>query len=119
VAVPPAPPSQPRPPSRSQQRKLDRQAARQARFDEVAALHARGWSHSAIARSTGLDRATIRTWLQAGPSRNWGSGRHGQAGGGIGFSIEELAEPGAELAVDDGAADLEQEIGAAAGPGDR
>src|SRR3954453_6808131 len=51
-----------------------------------------------------------------GPSRDWGSGRHGQAGGGIGFSIEELAESGAELAVDDGAADLEQAIGAAAGP---
>src|SRR5690242_12001513 len=56
----------------------------------------------------------IRT-LQ-GLSRHWGSGRYGQAGGGIGFRIEELAEPGAELAVDDGAADLEQEIGAAAGP---
>src|SRR3954453_22516149 len=51
-----------------------------------------------------------------GPSRDWGSGRHGQAGGGIGFSIEELAESGAELAVDDGTADLEQGIGAAARP---
>ena len=50
---------------------------------------------------------------QVGPSRDWGSGRHGQAGGGIGFSIKELAESGAELAVDDGAADLEQAIGAA------
>src|SRR5690349_23009116 len=44
------------------------------------------------------------------------SGSYGQAGGGIGFSIEPMAESGAELAVDDGAADLEQEIGAAAGP---
>src|SRR3954467_12589220 len=51
-----------------------------------------------------------------GPSRTWGSGRHGQIGGGLGFGLEQLAESGAELAVDAGAADLEQEIGAAAGP---
>src|SRR5689334_5902251 len=55
-------------------------------------------------------------WRQSGPSRTWGSGRHGQIGGGLGFGLEQLAESGAELAVDDGAADLEQEIGAAAGP---
>jgi hypothetical protein len=48
----PVAPSAPRPPTRSEQRKLDRQAARQARFEEVAALHARGWSQSAISRST-------------------------------------------------------------------
>jgi hypothetical protein len=65
ITVPVAP-SVPRPPTRSEQRKLDKQAARQARFEEVAALHARGWSQSAISRSTGLDRSTIRTWLQAG-----------------------------------------------------
>src|SRR5689334_12777027 len=52
----------------------------------------------------------------AGPSRLWGSGSHGQAGDGIGFGLEQVAESGAELAVDDGAADLEQAIGAAAGP---
>src|SRR5689334_9910513 len=54
--------------------------------------------------------------LHRGPSRLWGSGSHGQAGGGIGFGLEQVAESGAELTVDDGAADLEQEIGAAAGP---
>src|SRR5690349_7050918 len=53
-----------------------------------------------------------------GPSRLWGSGSQSQAGDGAGFSfgLEQLAESGAELAVDDGAADLEQEIGTAAGP---
>src|SRR5690348_10965517 len=51
-----------------------------------------------------------------GASRLWGSCSQSQAGGGIGFGLEQLAESGAELAVDDGAADLEQEIGAAARP---
>jgi transposase len=72
AAVSPVSSSEPRPPSRSQQRTLDQRAARQARFDEVAALHARGWSLSAIARTTGLDRGTIGSWLKAGrvPSRS-------------------------------------------------
>src|SRR4051812_18417701 len=47
----------------------------------------------------------------AGPSRLWGSGSLGQAGGGIGFGLEQVAESGAELAVENGAADLEQEMG--------
>ena len=51
--------------------------------------------------------------LPRGPSRQWGSGRHGQGGG---ISFEQLSEPGAELAVDDRAADLKQEIGATVGP---
>jgi hypothetical protein len=33
--------------------------------------------------------------------RLWGSGSHVQAGGGIGFDLEQVAESGAELAVDD------------------
>jgi transposase len=72
VAVPTVPPLEPPPPTRSQQRSRDKQAARQARFDEVAALAARGWSQSAISRTTGLDRKTIRMWLRAGqrPSCN-------------------------------------------------
>src|SRR5690349_20989489 len=37
---------------------------------------------TATLRVMGLD--------QTGLSRHWGSGRHGQAGGGIGFRIEEL-----------------------------
>src|SRR5689334_21394601 len=53
-----------------------------------------------------------------GPSRLWGSGSQSQAGDGVGFrfGLEQLAESEAELAVDDGTADLEQEIGAAARP---
>jgi hypothetical protein len=53
-----------------------------------------------------------------GPSgdrqRNGRSSSHRRVGCGIGF--KNLTEAGAELAVEDGAADLEQEIGAAAGP---
>lgn len=65
------PPPAPRPPTRRQQRRLDTQAARQARFAEVAALSARGWSQSRIAHSTGLDRKTIRGWLRAGQIPSW------------------------------------------------
>jgi len=49
-----------------------------------------------------------------GPSRDWGSSSHGHIGDGIDFSFEELSEGGAELAVEGGATDLEQEIGAPA-----
>jgi len=51
---------------------------------------------------------------EQGPSREWGSGSHSRFGAGIGF--EELSEAGAEFAVEDGAADLEQEISTASGP---
>src|SRR5689334_10663384 len=78
VAVPTVPPPEPQPPTRGQQRRLDKQAARQARFDEVAALHARGWSQSQIARSTGLDRTTIRTWLRAGRVPSWSQPAQGR-----------------------------------------
>jgi transposase len=79
VAVPMVPPAEPKPPTRSQQRKLDKHAAWQARFDEVAALQARGWSHSAIARSTGLDRGTIGSWLKAGRVPSWSKPAYGSA----------------------------------------
>jgi transposase len=42
-----------------QQHSLDKQAARQARFDEVVALHAKGWSKGRIARTPGLYRETV------------------------------------------------------------
>ena len=45
-----------------------------------------------------------------------GSGSHGQVAGGINLGLEELSEAGAEFAVEDGAADLEQEVGATTGP---
>src|SRR3954453_8519 len=54
--------------------------------------------------------------IKTGPSKDWGSSSHGHIGNGIDFSFEELSEGGAELAVEGGAPDLEQEIGAAAGP---
>jgi transposase len=79
VAVPPVSPSEPRPPTRRQQRSLDKRAARQACFDEVATLHARGWSQSAISRTTGLDRSTIRTWLQTGRVPSWSKPARGSA----------------------------------------
>ena len=79
VAVPTVAPAEPRPPTRSQQRKLDKHAAWQARFDEVAALQARGWSHSAIARTTGLDRGTIGSWLKAGRVPSWSQPASGRA----------------------------------------
>src|SRR3954464_5852723 len=46
------------------------------------------------------------------PSMEWGSGSHSRFGAGLGF--EELAEAGAEFAVEDGA--LEQEISTASRP---
>jgi transposase len=63
--------SPPRPLTRSQQRSLDKQAARQARFDEAVALHAKGWSQSRIARTLGLGRGTVHVWLKAGRLPSW------------------------------------------------
>src|SRR3954452_14371721 len=51
-----------------------------------------------------------------GASRSWGSSSPDQVGDGIDFGIEQRFEAGSDLAVEDGAADLEQEIGAPAGP---
>src|SRR4051812_12883748 len=45
-----------------------------------------------------------------GTPRSWGSGSPGQVGDGIDFGIEQRFEAGSELAVEDSAADLEQEI---------
>lgn len=60
---------------------LDRRAARQAAFAEVAALHARGWSLSDIARAVGLDRKTVRTWLRLGQPPAWRKPRRGSTVG--------------------------------------
>ena len=49
-----------------------------------------------------------------GTVKRLGVGNYSQVGGGIG--IEQMSGPEAELAVEDGAADLEQEIGTAARP---
>jgi transposase len=58
---------------------LERRAARRAAFDEVAGLHAKGWSLSDIARATGRDRATVRAWLELGQPPAWRKPRRGSA----------------------------------------
>ena len=65
-----------------------------------------------------LRKAIMAIWCVAfwGASKSWGSGSPGQVGDGIDFGIEQRFEAGSELAVEDSAADLEQEIGAPAGP---
>jgi transposase len=75
----PAPPQPARAPAPHLQAVLDRRAARQAAFDEVAGLHGKGWSLSGIARTTGLDRKTVRTWLQLGQPPAWRKPRRGSA----------------------------------------
>ena len=47
------------------------QTSREARFDEAAALKAKGASHQEIARIIGVERKTIRRWLQKGHAPNW------------------------------------------------
>jgi transposase len=66
-------------PPRHLQAVLERRAARGAAFDEVADLHRRGWSLSGIARTTGLDRKTVRVWLQLGRPPAWRKPRRGSA----------------------------------------
>jgi len=60
-----------RPPTRREQRSAAVQAARQARYEEVAALNARGWSQTRIAQTLGLDRKTVRVWLRSGQPPSW------------------------------------------------
>jgi transposase len=71
ILEPALPASPPQPLTRSQQRSLDKQAGRQARFDEAVVLYAKGWSKSRIARTFGLDRTTVRVWLKAGRLPSW------------------------------------------------
>jgi transposase len=65
------PASTSKPPTKRQQHSLDKQAARQVRFDEVVALHVKGWSKSRIARTLGLDRGTVHVWLKTGRLPSW------------------------------------------------
>lgn len=58
-------------PTRRQQCGAAKQAARHARYAEVAALQGQGWSQSRIAGTLGLDRKTVRVWLRAGQPPNW------------------------------------------------
>jgi transposase len=61
VAVPVPPP--PTPPA-EQARAAQRAARRQARYDEVWAVHRQGWSTAAIAAQVGCSRRTIERYLQ-------------------------------------------------------
>ncbi|MBP2230900.1 hypothetical protein J2847_004209 [Azospirillum agricola] len=61
----PQPDQDGKPPPRREQRGAAIQAARHARFEEVVALDACGWSQIRIAQTLGLDRKTVRAWLLA------------------------------------------------------
>jgi len=63
--------------SAAQRRSATTRARRQARFEEAARLHAAGASLSAISRQLGLDRKTLRHWLQAGAVPTWRKPRRG------------------------------------------
>jgi transposase len=78
-ALPSTPPSPARPVSPQRQAVLARRATRQALFEEIRALHAKGWSQSRIAQATGLDRKTLRRWLQRGRPPTWQQPHHGSA----------------------------------------
>lgn len=53
-------------PTRDEQRSAERRARRLARYEQVVALRASGTSKLGIARTVGLDRRTVDTWLAAG-----------------------------------------------------
>ncbi|MGV2346847.1 MAG UNVERIFIED_CONTAM: hypothetical protein MIO30_23770, partial [Methylobacterium ajmalii] len=55
-----APPVEPRPATKAQQRQQQGQADREARFQHVAALARDGQGIRAIVRETGLSRNTVR-----------------------------------------------------------
>ncbi len=63
--MPETTPPQAWPATKQAQLHHERQQRRQARYDEVRTLQERGWSLPAIAAHTGLDRKTVRKYLQA------------------------------------------------------
>jgi transposase len=71
-ACPPAP----------EQPHTDRHAGRRARFDEVIALYGEGWPVKRIARTLGLDRKTVRRWLQSGRLPTWSQQSRGSVADG-------------------------------------
>jgi transposase len=58
-------------PTAVERRRQAAHAARQARYEEVAQLHAAGVSLSSIAAQFGLDRRTVRSWLRLGHAPHW------------------------------------------------
>jgi transposase len=63
--------------SAAQRRSQAGHARRQAHFEEAARLQAAGASLSRISRLLGLDRKTLRRWLQAGAVPTWRKPRRG------------------------------------------
>lgn len=66
-----APPPEPRPQTRAEQRRRRGQEARERRFQHVAALARDGHGVRAVVRETGLARNTVRRWLRAGAAPTW------------------------------------------------
>ncbi len=58
---------------------MDRHGFRQARFDEVMALHGQGWPMKRIARTLGINRKTVRAWVRAGELPVWSQRDRGSA----------------------------------------
>jgi len=52
-------------------RSRERLAQRQARYEEVARLHAQGRSVAAIAQALGMGLSSVQRWLRAGHAPLW------------------------------------------------
>ncbi len=57
----------------------ERHGVRQARFDEVMALHGQGWPMKRIARTLGITRKTVRAWVWSGELLVWSQRDRGSA----------------------------------------
>ena len=69
ITVPTSAPAPP--PTKLEQGRRDRLAARGARFDQVVALRGRGLTLDGIAAATGLSRSTVKRWLRRGGVPTW------------------------------------------------
>jgi transposase len=71
AAAAPVPSPTPRPPSRAEQASQASLLRRQARYEEVARLHAEGMSLRRIAGLLGAERKTVCSWLRLGYAPLW------------------------------------------------
>src|SRR4051795_11777320 len=65
------------PVTKTEQRSLDAQRRRDARFEEAVRLREQGMTIRGIARALGIGRKTVRRWLRAGHAPTW---RHADRG---------------------------------------
>jgi transposase len=65
------------PVTKAEQRSLDAQQRRDARFEEAVRLREQGMTIRGIARALGVGRKTVRRWLRAGHAPTW---RHADCG---------------------------------------